>query len=45
MLFEFKGYEVKICPPQGMDVCVCVYFVFVLSCVYINGHSGSGLEN
>jgi hypothetical protein len=20
-------------PTQGMDVCVCVYFVFVLSCV------------
>jgi hypothetical protein len=22
-------------PAQGMDVCVCVYSVFVLSCVYL----------
>jgi hypothetical protein len=22
-------------PTQGMDVCVCVYSVFVLSCVYV----------
>jgi hypothetical protein len=22
-------------PTQGMDVCMCVYFVFMLSCVYV----------
>jgi hypothetical protein len=22
-------------PTQGMDVCVCVYSVFVLSCMYV----------
>jgi hypothetical protein len=34
-------------PTQGMDVCMCVYFLFGLSCVYVaalrwTGHSCKG---